>query len=45
VHVVADHHGSHIVGVFLTEADAEEARQVLTPSVPTCWVQHVPVVL
>jgi hypothetical protein len=33
------------LGVFLTEADAEEAKRLVEPHVETCWVEPLPVVL
>ncbi|MEU7935084.1 hypothetical protein [Micromonospora echinofusca] len=33
------------LGVFLTEADAEEARRLVGPHVASCWVEPLPVVL
>ncbi|MEU4772996.1 hypothetical protein [Micromonospora sp. NPDC023644] len=33
------------LGVFLTEADAEEARRLVEPHAASCWVEPLPVVL
>ena len=33
------------VGVFLTEADAEEARALFTPKVDDCWIETLPVAM
>ncbi|MGK5520033.1 hypothetical protein ACSNN9_11825 [Micromonospora sp. URMC 107] len=35
----------HNLGVFLTEADAEEARRLIEPDVASCWVEPLPMVL
>ncbi|MEV5769091.1 hypothetical protein AB0L34_31665 [Micromonospora sp. NPDC052213] len=35
----------HKLGVFLTEADAEEARRVIKPDVASCWIEPLPMVL
>lgn len=35
----------HNLGVFLTEADAEEARRLVEPHVASCWIEPLPVVL
>ncbi|MEU6076056.1 hypothetical protein [Micromonospora sp. NPDC047074] len=34
----------HNLGVFLTEADAEEARRLIEPDVASCWVEPLPMV-
>ncbi|MBQ0980462.1 hypothetical protein [Micromonospora sp. M61] len=34
----------HNVGVFLTEADAEEAKRLVEAHTATCWVEPLPVV-
>ncbi|MFI6327235.1 hypothetical protein ACIBBG_02950 [Micromonospora chersina] len=33
------------LGVFLTEADAEEAKRLVEPHVTSCWTEPLPVVL
>lgn len=33
------------LGVFLTEADAEEARRLVEPHVASCWIEPIAVVL
>ena len=33
------------LGVFLTEADAEEAKRLVEPHVASCWIEPLPVVL
>lgn len=35
----------HNLGVFLTEADAEEAKRLVEPHVAKCFVEPVPMVL
>ncbi|MFI6785136.1 hypothetical protein [Micromonospora sp. NPDC050276] len=35
----------HNAGVFLTEADAEEAKRLVEPRVERCWVESLTVVL
>ncbi|MEU4336071.1 hypothetical protein AB0F59_15840 [Micromonospora lupini] len=38
------HRSRHNVGVFLTEADAEEARRLVAPHTATCWIEPLPIV-
>jgi hypothetical protein len=40
-----DHDGRNPVGVFLTEADAREAEELLRPHVSACWIEISPMVL
>ncbi|MEU4778777.1 hypothetical protein [Micromonospora sp. NPDC023633] len=35
----------HNLGVFLTEADAEEARRLIESDVASCWIEPLPMVL
>ncbi|MFH8382059.1 hypothetical protein ACH4E7_14080 [Kitasatospora sp. NPDC018058] len=35
--------GISAAGVFLTEADAEDARPMIAPSVAECWIEIVPI--
>ncbi|WP_165947226.1 hypothetical protein [Micromonospora sp. 15K316] len=39
------HRRRHNVGVFLTEADAEEAKRLVEPHVAICGIEMIPVVL
>jgi hypothetical protein len=35
----------HDLGVFLTEADAEEAKRLVEPHVAKCYIEPLPMVL
>jgi hypothetical protein len=45
VAVNGDRRSRHTVGVFLAEADAQEAAVMLRPHVADCWVELTPMVL
>ncbi|RKS70722.1 hypothetical protein BZB76_5201 [Actinomadura pelletieri DSM 43383] len=48
VHVLmarVDEHEVSAVGVFLTEEDADDAREQLSPTVSACWVEPLPIAL
>lgn len=48
VWAVTDRDGTrrrHNLGVFLTEADAQEARRLVEPHVAACYVEPLPMVL